>query len=141
MEGRTPKVLSQAIDKELRELQYFDLAEAFAVFDRFYILTFPKDDKTYVYDITTQLWFKWQRWDRFTKKYREFNGVTSVLAKAWGQQIVGGADGRIYEMQYGLTSDADELIRFRLRSGNYDHGTSVLKFASELYMRLRRGVR
>jgi hypothetical protein len=139
MEGRTPKVLSQAIDKELRKLQYFDLAEAFAVFDRFYILTFPKDDKTYVYDLTTQLWFKWQRWDSFSVKYREFNGVTSVLAKAWGVQIVGGADGKIYEIDFGYTADDDEIIRFQLRSGYVDHGTSDRKFSAELKMRLKRG--
>jgi len=139
MEGRNPRVLSQAIDKELRRLQYFDKAEAFTVFDRFYVLTFPRDDRTYVFDNASQLWFRWERWDSNTVKYREFNGVTAVLAKAWGQQIVGGADGKVYELRYDFTSDDDEVIRFRLRSGFIDHGTSDRKFSAELKMRLKRG--
>jgi len=141
VEGRTPVVVSHAIDRKLRALQYFDDAEAFVLFERFYVMTFRRDGQTFVYDLHTKLWYQWGTWDDEAIKYREFKGLSATYAKSWGLQIVGGADGRIYEMQYGLTSDADELIRFRLRSGNYDHGTSVLKFASELYMRLRRGVR
>jgi len=141
VEGRSPVVVSHAIDRKLRALQYFDDAEAFVLFERFYVMTFRRDGQTFVYDLHTKLWYQWGTWDDEAIKYREFKGLSATYAKSWGLQIVGGADGRIYEMQYGLTSDADELIRFRLRSGNYDHGTSVLKFASELYMRLRRGVR
>lgn len=140
MEGRNPRVLSQAIDKELRRLQYFDEAEAFTVFDRFYVLTFPQDDRTYVFDNVSQLWFRWERWDSYTVKYREFNGVSSVFAKPWGQQIVGGADGKVYELSYDYTADYDQRIRFQLRSGFIDHGTSDRKFSAELKMRLKRGV-
>jgi hypothetical protein len=139
MEGRVPVVISQAIDKELRRLQYFDEAEAFVLLDRFYVLTFPRDDRTYVFDRTTQLWFRWERWDSTVVKYREFNGRTSVMAKPWGQQIVGGADGKIYELNYGYSTDSEDRIRFQLRSGFIDHGTSDRKFSAELKMRLKRG--
>ena len=98
MEGRNPRVLSQAIDKDLRKLQYFDESEAFTIFDRFYVLTFPKDNRTYVFDNVSQLWFRWERWDSYMVKYREFNGGSSVLAQALGQQIVGGPMAKYYEL-------------------------------------------
>jgi hypothetical protein len=61
------------------------------------------------------------------------------MAKPWGQQIVGGADGKIYELNYGYSTDSEDRIRFQLRSGFIDHGTSDRKFSAELKMRLKRG--
>lgn len=139
VEGRTPVVVSQAIDHKLRELQYFDEAEAFVLFERFYVLTFRRDDQTFVYDLNTGLWYQWGTWDDEVIKYREFKGLSATYAKSWGLQIVGGADGKVYSAHYDIGNDNNELIRFMVRSAHIDHGTTHRKFSNTLQMRLRVG--
>lgn len=139
VEGRTPVVVSQAIDRKLRELQYFSEAEAFVMFERFYVLTFRRDDQTFVYDLHTGLWYQWGTWDDEVIKYREYKGLSSTHAKSWGLQIVGGADGKVYSASYDVGNDNSELIRFMVRSAHIDHGTGHRKFANNLQMRLRTG--
>jgi hypothetical protein len=139
MEGRNPTVVSREIDQALRELEHFDDAEAFTLFDRFYVLTFTQDQRTFVMDLTTGLWFRWESWDEYVTKFRQFKGVTAVLAKSWGQQIVGGSTGLVYESSYELAADEDDLIRLQMRSGFIDHGTLDRKFSANLQMRLRTG--
>lgn len=139
VEGRTPVVVSQAIDRKLRELQYFSEAEAFVMFERFYVLTFRRDGQTFVYDLHTGLWYQWGTWDDEVIKYREYKGLSSTHAKSWGLQIVGGADGKVYTASYDVGYDSSDLIRFMVRSAHIDHGTGHRKFSNNLQMRLRTG--
>jgi hypothetical protein len=140
VQGRTPTVISQAIEQRLRRLSYFDNSEAYVLFERFYVLTFPRDDITFVYDLNTGLWYRWGAWDAQVIKYREYKGLSAAYAKPWGKQIIGGSDGYVYTVNHDVATDAGDLIRFRLRSAHIDHGTLNRKFASEIRMRLRRGV-
>lgn len=139
VEGRTPVVVSQVIDRKLRDLQYFSEAEAFVLFERFYVLTFRRDGQTFVYDLNTGLWYQWGTWDDEVIKYREFKGLSATHAKSWGLQIIGGADGKVYSASYDVGNDNSELIRFMVRSAHIDHGTGHRKFANTLQMRLRVG--
>lgn len=53
------KVSTQAIDYRISQLTRIDLASAYSYVDEghlFYVITFPKDDLTLVYDLTTQMW-------------------------------------------------------------------------------------
>lgn len=139
MEGRNPQVISQSIDKTLRRVRNFIDAEAFVLFERFYVLTFAVDQRTFVYDLTTGLWYRWQAWDRRISRYRVYPGITAVHAKPWGMQMVGGYKGELFQCDYDYALDDDEPIHVRLRSSELDHGTLENKFSSELMMRLRRG--
>jgi hypothetical protein len=141
IEGRTPRVLSKAIDQELHRVSYFDAAEAFTLFERFYVLTFPSGGKTFVYDLDNGLWYRWETWDDTVIKYRAFKGISSVHAKSWGHQLVGGHDGKVYKLSYDIGSDDRDLIRLRIRSAHLDHDTLARKFGSQLQMRLRCGER
>ena len=140
VQGRTPTVISQSIEQELRRLVYFDKVHTCTLFNRFYVLNFYADQRTYVYDLNNGLWYRWGAWDETFKKYKRFVGFSAAYAKAWGQQYLGGFDGRVYEMSYDITHDNLQPIRLRVRSSHIDHGTSARKFSNELAMRLKTGV-
>lgn len=141
MNGRTPEVVSQAIDQELRRLDYHTRSEAFTLFNRFYVLTFTVDHKTFVYDIQNSSWYRWEAWSRTLYRFRRFNGISSAMCKSWGLQLVGGFDGQVFVCDPDVATDGSDvdLIRVKLRSGNIDHGTTRAKFVSDLNFRLRRG--
>ena len=139
VQGRTPTVISQSIEQELRRLVYFDKVHSYTLFNRFYVLNFYADQQTFVYDLTNNLWYRWGAWDETFKKYKRFVGFSAAYAKAWGQQYLGGFDGRVYEMSYDITHDNLQPIRLRVRSAHIDHGTSARKFSTDLSIRLLRG--
>lgn len=141
MNGRNAESISDPIEQELRRLTYYSDAEAFTLFNRFYVLTFPTDQTTFVWDSNTRIWSRWEAWDNTIKIFRRFPYISSVYAKSWGLQIVGDFDGKVYCMNHDLTNDNGTMVRMRLRTGHLDGGTGERKFPSEIKMRLRRGDR
>lgn len=141
MNGRNAESISHSIEQELRRLTHYSDAEAFILFNRFYVLTFPTDQTTFVWDSVTRIWSRWEAWDNTIKIFRRFPYISSAYAKSWGLQIVGDFEGKIYYMDHDLTNDNGAMIRMRIRSGHLDGGTEERKFPSEIRMRLRRGDR
>jgi hypothetical protein len=81
----------------------------------FWVITFPDDDATWVYDVTTGLWHERAKWDGANFHRHPSRGHAYVH----GKHLVGDAStGTIYEMALGLTSDAGAAIR-RLRRAPY----------------------
>lgn len=139
VQGRTPAEISQQIEQDMRNLTYYDKAEAIALFNRFYMLSFPSDHKTFVFDTRYNTWYRWEAWDSTNARYRKFPGISAVYAKPWSQQYVGGFNGEIFEMSHSTTEDNSEIIRLAILTGHLDHGTDKRKFSQSLSLRLRRG--
>jgi len=106
-EGYTPQRISQhGIEEALRKYKVVSDACAFIYTmggHKFYVCTFPAEDATWVYDITTGLWH--ERQSRGMGRWR-----VSVYADAFGKHLVGDfEDGRIGELdldtyqEYGVT--------------------------------------
>ena len=73
-----------------------------------YVLVFPTQDKTWVYDDTTKQWHKWLSWDG--SAYRR----NRLQCTAYFQgQVVGGdfANGNIYSVKTSVFTDAGATIR------------------------------
>lgn len=143
MNGRTPEIVSQTIDQELRRLPTIEKNESFVLFNRFYVLNFTTDHTTFVYDISNGSWYRWEAWNRTTNVFRRFPGASSAMCKSWGQQLIGGLAGEVFLADHDVSTDGDtdNLIRVMIRSGHIDHGTTRPKFASDMNLRLRRGDR
>ena len=139
IQGRTPKVVSQAVEYAFREMDGFKDVEAMILFDRFYLLNFYAEKTTFVYDTETSLWYNWLFWNTDTKTYSEFIGVTSTHAKEWGRHIVGGKEGQLYMSDFSEVLDNDTYIRGQIISAHIDHGTLERKFVDKVKLRLRRG--
>jgi hypothetical protein len=81
----------------------------------FWVITFPNDDATWVFDATTGLWHERARWDGSQFRRDRTRGHAFVH----GKHLVGDfGSGTIYEMSLTIPSDAGTPIR-RLRRAPY----------------------
>lgn len=81
----------------------------------FWVITFPNDDATWVYDVTTGLWHERARWDGSQFRRHRSRGHAFVH----GKHLVGDyAAGTVYHMSLAHASDAGASIR-RLRRAPY----------------------
>ena len=110
--GGTPKVVStMGIAAEIEKLTKLDDAYGFAYQHQhhtFYVLTFPTDKRTFVYDLSTNMWHEWA-----SKSTGHFLGTHHVYV--FGKHLVGGAgSNKIYELDWNLyTEDGDAITRIR----------------------------
>lgn len=105
--GYTPQRISQhGIEEAFRGYETISDAEAFIYTmagHKFYVLTFPAEKATWVYDITTGLWHE-------RESFGKGRWRVSVYVEAYGKQLVGDfEDGKIGELdldtyqEYGVT--------------------------------------
>jgi hypothetical protein len=79
----------------------------------FYVITFPQIDLTWVYDLTTQQWFKWLYWDSSTATYHRHRANCGIAFA--NKNLVGDwENGKIYSLDFDEYTDAGNPIR-RLR--------------------------
>ncbi len=106
-DGYSPQRISQhGIEEALRKYKVISDACAFIYTmagHKFYVCTFPAEDHTWVYDITTELWHERQSWGM--GRWR-----VNAYANAYGKHLVGDFEhGRIGELdldtyqEYGVT--------------------------------------
>ena len=105
---------------------------------RFYVLSFPVEGKTLVYDIGLNQWYEWSYWETMSASRRAWIGSCVIDASGWNKTLVGDrTNSKIYEMTG--TSDAGNLIRTVLQTDFVDRGDpSRNKFCSEVTFRFKR---
>ena len=102
-----------------------------------YVLTFPTADKTWVYDLSTQLWHKWRWVDDYNIYHRHRANCCAVFQ---GQVLMGDwQNGKIYQVSNTVYTDDGQTIR-RLR--RCPHITSDLNqvFFTRLQIQFQPGV-
>jgi len=114
-EGYLPKRLStHAVENDIGSGTVSD-AVAFSYQQgghEFYQISFPSQDKTWVYDLSTQIWHKRVRRDDFNLLHRR---PENVYAFFQGMSLVGDvSNGKIYELdQNTYTDDGKQILRMR----------------------------
>lgn len=108
-QGYAPtRVSTFAIEKDIETYQTISDAQAFIYTEeghKFYVLTFPTEDVTWVYDLTTRLWheresFGYGRWR--ANAYAFFNG----------RNLVGDfATGKIYQLNLDTYTENGTIIQ------------------------------
>ena len=78
----------------------------------FYVLTFPSADKTWVYDLSTQLWHERAWLDNNGQLHRH---RANCVAYAYGKTVCGDwQNGKIYNWDlHAYTDDGDPIMRLR----------------------------
>ncbi len=78
----------------------------------FYVLTFPAQDKTWVYDDATGQWFEWNYVDNNGKLHRH---RANAYAFAYGKNVVGDfQNGKIYALDpNAYTDNGQPIVRIR----------------------------
>lgn len=139
--GRTPQSLSEPIARVLQNMgEVADAkADSFTIAGQtFYLLSFPTDGRTLVFNLTTGEWCG--DWGYFQNgEYHQWLGNCCARATRWNQQLVGSRiDGTIYRMEEQLNDDAGSPIRAALRTGNITYGTLARKVNKGLWLNFRR---
>jgi len=82
----------------------------------FYVLTFPTEGKTWVYDVTTDYWHEWQSYFVTVDGTPWGRHRANSCVKFGGKYIVGDYEnGLLYELQYDTYTDNLNVIR-RIRT-------------------------
>lgn len=144
LEGRSPKVISTPIEKQLQTGAGIAgiMADHITVGGKaLYALHCPDDDLTYVYDYKNNDWALWGKWDSESAIYNRWLGNTVAYSPAWNLHIVGSrVDGKLYKMSDSYYDDAGATIRTIRRSPYTDHDTYVQKRCNALTFKFKRGV-
>lgn len=99
----------------------------------FYVLTFPTEARTLVYDLSTDFWHEWSSFiTSGVETYGQHRGNCSVFFN--GKWIVGDySNGKLYELDMGVYKDDDDLIkRTRRTMVIRDNGKRVFHHSIEL---------
>jgi hypothetical protein len=143
VENGVLKVVSTPYDQEIREMTTVD--DAFAYDMRvdgrgFYVLSFPTEDRTLVYDYFIDQWSEWGLWNSATGNYARYIGNSYSYAKKWNKHLIGSKDdGKILQLDKDTYQDNGTDIQWRKKTGHIDHGTSQRKNSKELLIRVRSG--
>ena len=104
----------------------------------FYVLSFPTEGKTLVYDIGLNMWYEWGYWNAGSAQYEAWKGNCVTDATDWNKVLVGDRlSSLIYEM--GGTTDNGDTIRTVITTDGVDRGQpNVNKFCHELVLQFKR---
>lgn len=110
MDGYTPvRVSTHAVEYDLSKVTSIWAARAWAYQEQghsFYVLYVPGLELTWVYDLSTQLWFQWGHWSTVYGQWFPYVGVNHCFT--WdNKHLVGDRQsGAVYEQSLGFFEDA-----------------------------------
>jgi hypothetical protein len=106
---------------------------------RFYWLTFPAADATWVYDATTRFWHERGHWNTSAGAFEAH--LARTLVSIDGRVFVGSrVDGTIYEMRHDAYDEAGQELRWQRRFQLPPQDGSVPTFHQALTLLTQRGV-
>jgi hypothetical protein len=138
--GRTPEILSEPIANRLQAMT--TLGDAVGSIcqtggTNLYILTFPTEGETWVYDFKSDVWSQWSTWSELSANHTIFTGKFGVFASGWNTHYTQAANGKLYEITRSAFDDAGDMIRSSVRTGWIDHGTWKRKRSDQLIIKLQ----
>ncbi len=143
--GRTLENIGKAIGKEI---QGYDVVEdavgnIVKMFGKkFYVLSFPTEQKTWAFRIDQGSWTPWSFWNSYANVREAFRMRCYCYVPDWNKHLIGDSrTGRIYEWHPDFFDDDGREIRLERLTGHIDHGDqSIEKICHGLYFKLKRGV-
>jgi hypothetical protein len=104
----------------------------------FYILSFPTEGKTLVYDIGLNMWYEWGYWNAGTAEYEAWKGNCVTDATDWNKTLAGDRSSSVI-WEVGGTTDDGDTIRTVITTDGVDRGRpEVNKFCHELLLQFKR---
>lgn len=106
----------------------------------YWILKFPTEGKTLVFDFTSKNWYEWGYWNSGAAEYDDFRGNCYGYSPDWNRVLVGDrANGKVYYFDSTTYTDNSSTLRSMVRTAHYNHGTeALLKTCNAVYFRLKR---
>ncbi len=143
MNGSVPQIISTPFDRVIQDLETVNDAfgEYYQVDGKmFYVVTFPTEDFTIVYDIISDAWYQWGYWDTTNHEYKRFRPNCYVYCPEWGIHVIGDSEtGKLYKFGRAYNQDITNPIRLLKRTGHIDHGSYINKRSNGIIMKVRSG--
>lgn len=145
LEGRSPKVVSNSIDKEIQGLSTVSDAVGFPVIgsgQTLYILTFPTAGRSFAYNYKMDDWSEFTFWDDQSGTRTAFRAASAVYQQNWGQTILGSRldDGKLYAATFDQDTDDGASVVGEIWTGHIDwKAPSLRKRSNRLRITLKRG--
>jgi hypothetical protein len=142
LQGRTPVHISIPIDETLHEME--TVSDCWGTHiqigkNYFAVWTFPTEEKCFAYDYRQQRWYEWDGFQNGESDRMKVNCHT--FARGWNKHLVGDpVTGTVYNMTNDSHADASQSLRRLVRTGQYNHGTSVRKRSNFYLFDIKRGV-
>lgn len=145
IEGNSFVNMGLSINKELQNLSTVADANAFSISidgRDFYLISFPQEKRTFVYDHIVNAWYEWSYWDESTSSYGIFRANNFAFAPKWDKNLIGDiSNGKIYEMDSDYYTDDGAVINAEIITGHINYGSdAVLKKPRRVIARIKRGV-
>lgn len=146
LEGRTPRVVSKALAKEISRFSTLSTATATTISvggRSWYVIMFPSNQRSFALDLDTMEWAEWSYWNTVTAKFEHYLGSQFVYCQAWGLRLITGRvrepNPKIYQVSEAFCDDAGSQIRRIIRTAHLNFGTFAKKQSNQLSITLKRG--
>lgn len=123
--GGAPSVISFPIDIPLEQFERIDDARGFILAfkgQNGYCITFPTanveldehiySELTLFYHLQRKEWLILGQWNTDTASYGGYRGVSFCYVEPWGLRLIGGRDGKLYQLQDTELTDYDTEFKF-----------------------------
>lgn len=142
MEGRTPIMISEAIDSTIRGLSTVsDCWGAKIDIGGFYLIvwSFPTEQRTFAYDYKSKTWSEWQTFA--DSDWSLFRMNAYAYSRTWDKHLIGDTvTGNVFELSFDNHSDGDDLRKCLRRTGIINHQTFTRKRNIYYEFDIKRGV-
>lgn len=135
------RVSNHAIETAWSKYQVISDAVAFTYQENghtFWVISFPYENKTWVYDASTSMWHERGYYNHSTGQMESIRGRYGCFGLGY-QLCADKADGRVYRMSMEYLTDAGDLIR-RVRRTPHTWSDGVRLFFSRLEIFAQPGV-
>lgn len=141
--GSSVQTVTGPITNKIQELNIYSDAEGYINYvegNYFYILHFPIESKTFVFDIANQYWFLRMGWDAATSYYSSYIGKCHIYFPDWKISIVSDSSvSKLYTATYNTFTDNGETIKLTKRTGHVGKSISKKKLCSSITLKVKRG--
>lgn len=141
--GKNVERLSTRYDKEFQSLSHVADCVSMKMCmggHVFFVFSFPRANRTFVYNQTVDDWSDFARWDYSQAEYNRWIANSYCYAQSWGRHLIGRRDKLVVaELSRSFSTDDGDIIRLARTTGHIDFGTAQTKRSNELRFRAKRG--
>jgi hypothetical protein len=143
LNGAIVQSVSIPFDKAHHDLTTISDARAFLLTERgryFIIINFPTEDRSHVYDVMLNQWYRWGYWDNRLAKLNMMLWNDVSYMQAWGKHIAASRLGDdLYLVSSSYENDNGRQIKPLEETGWFTGESSVVKKMPKARLTLQRG--
>jgi hypothetical protein len=143
LNGAVVQSVSLPFDKAHHDLTTISDGEAYLLIVNgryFIVINFPTEDRSHVYDVVINQWYRWGYWDNRSAELDRLLWNNIVYMQSWGKHYGGSRLGDdLYEIASDNHDDNGRQIRPEQITGHMTFGAMVEKKFVRMRLQVKRG--